>query len=324
MASPLPSPSPQYWIVAESPDHRRAIIFQTRDEKVLHMRTGLILNHKSCHMRIAYNERRCQYSSYSRFQFGAFFKRIDIRLDDRSGSWAFSRCRATRRFQPLGDGGHRQRRRRIRGTVVLASRKTSAGGLRRCRGAGLARLPLSRISLSFAYTRFRPSPISSLISFGSNSAIAANRFSGAPFLRNGRALSPLCGDGAAARLRRSGNDPYRSPCNSRRALGLQRCEDFLIGRQFQIGCALERLSQRHKTGSDAEMYAFVACSLSPSSRRSLSDDGERPPERRVGVQRARPVVHEGQHRIAQGSGAAELRISLHDGECRGGEPSGRF
>jgi hypothetical protein len=37
-----PEPSPQYWIVAESPDHRRAIIFQTQDEKVLHMRTGLI------------------------------------------------------------------------------------------------------------------------------------------------------------------------------------------------------------------------------------------------------------------------------------------
>jgi hypothetical protein len=36
-----PEPSPQYWIIAESPDHQRAIIFTTRDEKVLHMRTGL-------------------------------------------------------------------------------------------------------------------------------------------------------------------------------------------------------------------------------------------------------------------------------------------
>ena len=36
-----PEPSPQYWIVAKSPDHQRAIIFQTRDEKVLHLRMGL-------------------------------------------------------------------------------------------------------------------------------------------------------------------------------------------------------------------------------------------------------------------------------------------
>jgi hypothetical protein len=34
---------------------------------------------------------------------------------------------------------------------------------------------------------------------------------GAPFLRNGRALSPLRGDGAATRLRRSGNDPLARP-----------------------------------------------------------------------------------------------------------------
>jgi hypothetical protein len=36
-----PEPSRQYWIIAESPDHGRAIIFQTEDEKVLHMRMGL-------------------------------------------------------------------------------------------------------------------------------------------------------------------------------------------------------------------------------------------------------------------------------------------
>jgi hypothetical protein len=35
-----PEPSRQYWIIAESPDHERAIIFQTEDEKVLYMRTG--------------------------------------------------------------------------------------------------------------------------------------------------------------------------------------------------------------------------------------------------------------------------------------------
>ena len=36
-----PEPSPQYRIIAESPDHRRAIIFQTENEKVLHLRLGL-------------------------------------------------------------------------------------------------------------------------------------------------------------------------------------------------------------------------------------------------------------------------------------------
>ena len=36
-----PEPSPHYWIIAESPDHRRAIVFETQDEKVLHLRTGL-------------------------------------------------------------------------------------------------------------------------------------------------------------------------------------------------------------------------------------------------------------------------------------------
>jgi len=36
-----PEPSPQYRIIVESPDHRRAIIFQTENEKVLHLRLGL-------------------------------------------------------------------------------------------------------------------------------------------------------------------------------------------------------------------------------------------------------------------------------------------
>jgi hypothetical protein len=36
-----PEPPPHFWIVAESPDHRRAIIFKTQDEKVLHLRVGL-------------------------------------------------------------------------------------------------------------------------------------------------------------------------------------------------------------------------------------------------------------------------------------------
>jgi hypothetical protein len=36
-----PEPSPHYWTIAESPDHRRAIIFETQDEKVLQLRIGL-------------------------------------------------------------------------------------------------------------------------------------------------------------------------------------------------------------------------------------------------------------------------------------------
>ncbi|QPF88795.1 hypothetical protein [Bradyrhizobium commune] len=36
-----PEPPPQYWIVVENPDHKRAIIFQTRDQKVLHYEIGL-------------------------------------------------------------------------------------------------------------------------------------------------------------------------------------------------------------------------------------------------------------------------------------------
>ena len=46
-----PEPSPHYWIIAESPDHRRAIIFETQDEKVLHFRAGLkpqVLANENC------------------------------------------------------------------------------------------------------------------------------------------------------------------------------------------------------------------------------------------------------------------------------------
>jgi len=36
-----PEPPPQYWIVVENSDHKRAIIFQTRNQKVLHFEIGL-------------------------------------------------------------------------------------------------------------------------------------------------------------------------------------------------------------------------------------------------------------------------------------------
>jgi hypothetical protein len=36
-----PEPSPHYWIIAQSPDHRRAIIFETQDGKVLDLKIGL-------------------------------------------------------------------------------------------------------------------------------------------------------------------------------------------------------------------------------------------------------------------------------------------
>jgi hypothetical protein len=46
-----PEPSPEYWIVVEGPDHKRAIIFETRDQKVLHFEIGLkpeILSSEHC------------------------------------------------------------------------------------------------------------------------------------------------------------------------------------------------------------------------------------------------------------------------------------
>jgi hypothetical protein len=36
-----PEPPPQYWIVVENPDHKRVIIFQTRNQKVLYFEIGL-------------------------------------------------------------------------------------------------------------------------------------------------------------------------------------------------------------------------------------------------------------------------------------------
>jgi hypothetical protein len=36
-----PEPSPEYWVEVESPDHKRAIIFNTRDSKVIWLRSGL-------------------------------------------------------------------------------------------------------------------------------------------------------------------------------------------------------------------------------------------------------------------------------------------
>ena len=36
-----PEPSPEYWIVVEGADHKRAIVFQTRDQKVLNFEIGL-------------------------------------------------------------------------------------------------------------------------------------------------------------------------------------------------------------------------------------------------------------------------------------------
>jgi hypothetical protein len=62
----------------------------------------------------------------------------------------------------------------------------------------------------------------------------------------------------------------------------------------------------------------------PSSRGPLCDDGKRRPECRVGIVRVGPIVHVGQHRVAQGRRAAELRISLHEGERRGSEPGRRL
>jgi hypothetical protein len=46
-----PEPSPHYWIVAEGPDHQRAIIFETQDEKVLYLRVGLkpqVMSNEDC------------------------------------------------------------------------------------------------------------------------------------------------------------------------------------------------------------------------------------------------------------------------------------
>ncbi|WP_315743223.1 MULTISPECIES: hypothetical protein [unclassified Bradyrhizobium] len=46
-----PEPPPHYWITAESPDHKRAIIFETQDEKVLYFRVGLkpqVLSNEDC------------------------------------------------------------------------------------------------------------------------------------------------------------------------------------------------------------------------------------------------------------------------------------
>jgi hypothetical protein len=37
----ITEPPPQYWIVVENPDHKRVIIFQTRNKKVLHFEIGL-------------------------------------------------------------------------------------------------------------------------------------------------------------------------------------------------------------------------------------------------------------------------------------------
>jgi hypothetical protein len=46
-----PEPSPHYWVVADGPDHQRAIIFETQDERVLYLRTGLkpqVMSNEDC------------------------------------------------------------------------------------------------------------------------------------------------------------------------------------------------------------------------------------------------------------------------------------
>ncbi len=40
LGSKTPEPSPHYWIQVDSPDHMRAIIFDTQDGKVTSLRTG--------------------------------------------------------------------------------------------------------------------------------------------------------------------------------------------------------------------------------------------------------------------------------------------
>ncbi len=37
-----PPPAPNHWVIAKSPDAKRAIIFETRDDKVIYWRTGIL------------------------------------------------------------------------------------------------------------------------------------------------------------------------------------------------------------------------------------------------------------------------------------------
>jgi hypothetical protein len=145
----------------------------------------------------------------------------------------------------------------------------------------------------------------------------------------GRALIRIARKGPAtldsARARLSfGNAAGRLSCKGRFAIaGVQKSTQEWNFRRRSFGI-LSRLDHRRGRLVDRGSGRCRPYPLCPSSRCPFSDDGKRPPECRVSVKQAPPVVHVGQHRVAQGRGATEPGIGLHDGECRGGEPGSRL
>src|SRR3954452_8325873 len=91
----------------------------------------------------------------------------------------------------------------------------------------------------------------------------------------------------------------------------------------QILAAARRFSaSKRGEGSRHDGRNIMLRRTSNLASRALADQGERPPEGRVGIARRGGVGEIGQHRLAQRLGAAKFWLGLQAIESRGGEPRG--
>src|SRR5579864_7638961 len=88
--------------------------------------------------------------------------------------------------------------------------------------------------------------------------------------------------------------------------------------------SLVALSWRATIGRASARAVLSRRTIQSLTGRPLADEGERTPERRIGVSGRRRVVEIGQHGLTQRLGAAQFWIGLETIEGRCGEPGGGF
>ena len=76
-----------------------------------------------------------------------------------------------------------------------------------------------------------------------------------------------------------------------------------------------RCAARVQRCGSALRMDFSRAAFACSPRSAFSDDLERCPDRRMGIQRVRGVVHVCEHGAAQRLGAAERGVGLENVEC---------
>src|SRR5262249_46956270 len=88
------------------------------------------------------------------------------------------------------------------------------------------------------------------------------------------------------------------------------------------GPFLARRNTRRRVAPTSLSTYFAVQKYPDLAAGAFADQGERAPERGVGVARRGGIVEVSQHGLTQRLGAAEIRIGLEAIEGRGGEPRG--